>query len=322
MRVAVTGATGFIAQHLINELLQHGYQVRGTVRNIDRAKAEHRLLEQVDLFQCNLLSSENWQQAFSGCDALFHTASPVDIKGSEAELIGPAVNGTQHVLQAALAAGVSRIILTSSTAAIVNTEATIYDESNWSKPELCSPYAKSKTLAEQTAWQFVQQHPHMQLTVCNPSVVLGPLPSKNLPQSVEVIEALMSRRIPALVRYGFNMVDVRDVAKAHRLALENKTTINQRYLLTAEQLWLKEINQCLRQHFSAKGYKPSLIELPNCLVKAAAFFHPMAKMLAKDLNKKTLQNNSKAKRDLKLDFQNSEKTLIDTAQSLIDNGFI
>lgn len=323
MLVTVTGATGFIAQHIIKELLEHGYTVRGTVRDISKAKTSNPILANVELFQAELLSDSGWDEAFSGADAVFHTASPVIIDAEEASLIGPAVNGTKRVLHASTNARVKRIILTSSTAAIVNTDAEVYTEENWSQLERCSPYPKSKTLAEMAAWDFINALPEdnrPELVVLNPCVVFGPLLSNKIPQSVDLLQAILTRRMPAVPYFGFNLVDVRDVAIAHRLAFETPSASGNRYLLQSGHCWMEDIGKTLKAGFSDRGFRPPTKRIPYWLIWLAAKFHPMAKMALADIGLISNQSNSKAKAQLGWQPRDTKQTLIDTAQSLIDHG--
>jgi len=148
LNVVITGASGFIAQHIISELSFHDYSIVGTVRNIGSVDVTNTPLENIKLIEANLMEDEGWEEAFEGADAVIHTASPVLMDGTEEELIGPALDGTLRVLKAAAKAGIKRIVLTSSTAAIVNTDADVFTEEHWSDIDKCSPYPKSKTLAE------------------------------------------------------------------------------------------------------------------------------------------------------------------------------
>ena len=325
MKIIVTGATGFIAQHCINELEQNGYDVSGTVRDIDKARANNPSLTSLHLYQADLLNDAGWDEAMQGIDAVLHTASPVLMNGTEEQLIGPAVDGTLRVLKAATQAGVKRIVLTSSTAAIVNTDADVYSEENWSEPERCSPYPKSKTLAERAAWDFIASLPEEtrpELVVCNPCVVLGPPLSASTSSSIAIIEKLMNRKIPALPNIGFSVVDVRDVAIAHRLALETPAAAGNRYLLLTQFFWLRDIASLLQREFAEQGVRPTSRHLPDMLIKLAGLFHPFARSLAEDVGKRSRHNTSKAKEQLGWQPRDAEQTLIETGQALIERGLI
>lgn len=325
MLVAVTGATGFIAQHCIAELLSHGHTVQGTVRNIASATAHNKQLTGLKLFETDLLKDPGWSTAFEGVDAVFHTASPVILTAPEDELIGPAVEGTRRVLKAAAEAGVKRVVLTSSTAAIVNTDAEIYNEKHWSEIDKCKPYPKSKTLAERTAWDFVAslpEHQRFELVACNPCVVFGPPLSDHVSSSLSIIQKLMERKIPALPNIGFNLVDVRDVAIAHRLALETPHAAGNRYLLSSEFYWFKDISLTLHEAFSAQGFHPTTRELPNWLLWLAGLFHPLAKSAFEEVNKRSQHDTLKARSELGWSPRPVKETIVDTGASLITRGLI
>ncbi|CAA0103508.1 3 beta-hydroxysteroid dehydrogenase/Delta 5--_4-isomerase [BD1-7 clade bacterium] len=325
MKVVVTGATGFIAQHCIQELLSHRYTVVGTVRNIQRARQSCPILQKLDLVEADLLDDSGWVDAFDGADAVLHTASPVIIDGKEADLIGPAVEGTERVLRAAANAGVKRIVLTSSTAAIVNTDAEVYTEENWSEPERCSPYPKSKTLAERAAWQLIENLPEdtrPELVVCNPCVVLGPPLSAQVSSSVSIIQKLMNRRIPAMPNIGFSIVDVRDIAIAHRLALETPEAAGNRYLLSTEFYWLRDIAAELRKSFADQGIRPTRLKIPNLLIGFAARVHPFARTLADDLGQRSQHDTQKARQQLGWRPRPVKDTIIATGQALIDQKLL
>ena len=217
MKVLVTGAAGYIAGHCIRELLAHGHTVRGTVRDpSDDAKVAYlHKLGDIELVAADLTRDAGWSEAVAGCDAVMHTASPFFITDDESELIGPAVDGTLRVLKAAANAGIKRVVMTSSTAAIVNCTSDVYTEEQWSLPAECSPYPKSKTLAERAAWDFVEaQSPdeRLELVTCNPCLVLGPLLNKRMSLSLETVKRLLGREMPGVPHIGFSVVDVRDVA--------------------------------------------------------------------------------------------------------------
>ena len=325
MKVVITGATSFIAQHIINELLSHDHSVRGTVRNIDSADIANTPLENIELVEANLLEDDGWDKAFEGVDAVFHTASPVLMDVTEDELIGPAVEGTQRVLKAAAKAGVKRIVLTSSTAAIVNTDADVFTEAQWSEPDKCSPYPKSKTLAEKAAWDFIASLPEddrPELVTCNPCVVFGPVLSNKVSSSLTIIQKLMERSMPAVPGIGFSIVDVRDVAIAHRLALETPEAAGNRYLLMSEFYWLKDIAHLLSDTFKAQGFKPPTMRIPYPILWLVAQFNPMAKSVLNDVGKQTILDASKAKTELGWQPRQVKNSIIESAQSMVDRKLI
>jgi len=325
LNVVITGASGFIAQHIISELSFHDYSIVGTVRNIGSVDVTNTPLENIKLIEANLMEDEGWEEAFEGADAVIHTASPVLMDGTEEELIGPALDGTLRVLKAAAKAGIKRIVLTSSTAAIVNTDADVFTEEHWSDIDKCSPYPKSKTLAEKAAWEFIESLPkdsRPELVTCNPCVVLGPLLSNKISSSLTIIQNLMERSMPAVPGIGFSIVDVRDVAIAHRLALETEEAAGNRYLLMSEFYWLKDVAQLLSDTFKEQGFKPPTMRIPFPVLWFVAKFNPMAKSVLSDIGKRTILDASKAQTELGWKPRAVKNSIIETAQSMIDRGLI
>jgi len=326
MKVLVTGASGYIAGHCIRELLEHGHSVCGTVRDTsaDDKVAFLRELGEIELVAAELMSDDGWDEAVAGCDAVLHTASPFSLKADEESLVGPAVQGTTRVLRAAARAGVKRVVLTSSTAAIINTDAEIYTEEQWSDPEQCSPYPKSKTLAERAAWAFMdtKEARQMQLVVCNPCLVLGPLLGTRTSLSLSVVERLLKRQMPAVPNIGFSVVDVRDVATAHRLALETPEAAGNRYLLMSEFIWMREMSMMLKEEFSERGFRPPTMHLPYPILWLAARFDGSIKTILSDIGVRRTLDAAKAKSELGWKPRPVRESVIETGESLIAKGIV
>ena len=327
MKVLVTGAAGFVAGHCIQELLKHGYEVRGTVRDAGATEKVGYLstLGEVEMVEADLTADDGWDAAMVGCEAVLHTASPFFITDDESQLLGPAIDGTLRVLRAATEAGIRRVVLTSSTAAIVNTEAETYTEEQWSDPESCSPYPKSKTLAERAAWDFVNAQPEserLELVVCNPCLVLGPLLNDRASLSLQTVERLLGRKMPAVPKLGFSIVDVRDVAVAHRLALEKPDAAGNRYLLMSGHLWMRDMALVLEREFGSQGYRPPTMHLPYPLLWLVARFDPTARMVLPGIGERKVLDASKAKRELGWSPRPVEESVIHTGRSLIERGLV
>jgi dihydroflavonol-4-reductase len=323
MKVLVTGAAGYVGGHVIRELFEHGHTVRGTVRDLG---AEDKIgylkaLGDIELVAADLTVDAGWDEAVAGCDVVLHTASPFFLSDDESKLVEPAVEGTLRVLKAAHREGVKRVVLTSSAAAIVNTPAERYTEDQWSDVDTCSPYPKSKTLAERAAWNFVEDK-EMELVSCNPCLVLGPLQSDRLSLSVKVVERLLGRMLPAVPHLGFSIVDVRDVAIAHRLAMELPEAAGQRYLLMSGHLWMKEMSALLKECFGHQGFRPPTMGLPYPILWLAARFDAGARSVLPDVGKHKILDATKARTELGWTPRPVKESVLETGQSLVDRGIV
>ena len=227
-KVLVTGATGYIALHCIKQLLDKGYAVNGSIRSperknevIDALQKCNTSTENLNLFNFDLTSDEGWDEGMQGCDYLLHIASPLALQNYEEDyFVKPAVEGAMRALNFAKKHNVKKVVLTSSVAAIfeTGTEKVFYDENDWSDPNSSkiSNYAKSKTLAEKAAWDFVEQENNpFEFTVINPALVIGPSLSGDLGVSNTAIEMVVTGKMPVAIPIQFGFVDVRDVASAH-----------------------------------------------------------------------------------------------------------
>ncbi|MBQ75753.1 MAG: hypothetical protein CMQ20_12135 [Gammaproteobacteria bacterium] len=245
-KILVTGASGFIASHCILDLLQHGYAVRGTLRNLDRSEKlrdiiakHHSGASEIEFAEANLTSADGWAEAIDGCDGVFHVASPVSavLPKDSNELIEPARQGTVNVLTAAKNAGIKRVVLTSSAAAVTGSEKVserTYTCDDWSDPldSNLTAYSVSKTIAEKKAWEMAAGG-GSELAVINPVVVLGPALETDYGTSLELLYKLLTGELPLVPNVGYEIVDVRDVATLHRLAFEHPEAAGQRFLCAA-----------------------------------------------------------------------------------------
>lgn len=259
--VCVTGGSGYIASWLVKLLLQRGYTVKATVRNPDNLKKTQHLRalkgakERLHLFKADLLEEGSFASAVNGCEAVFHTASPVLLSASDpqSELVDPAVRGTLNVLRAcAKLPSIKRVVITSSMAAVVYTgrpltSGVVLDETWFSNPAICEEsklwYQLSKTLAEKAAWDFTNEK-GIDLVVINPGHVIGPLLQPTVNLSAEIIPNLI-KGVQLPFKY-FAFVDVRDVALVHILALENPSASG-RYCLVGETIHHHDVLKLLRK---------------------------------------------------------------------------
>jgi nucleoside-diphosphate-sugar epimerase len=337
--VLVTGATGYIAGHCIRELLEHGYRVRGTVRSLkDPSKTEHlrriarELGGSVELVEADLTSDRGWNEAVAGCTYVQHVASPFppEVPKDENELIGPAVGGATRVLQACAAAGtVKRVVMTSSVAAVAfghpQGDDRVRTEADWSVAEKCDPYPKSKTLAERAAWDLVAKLPpdrRFELAVINPGFVLGPLLNADQGTSGELIRKLMVRDMPACPEIGFAPVDVRDVATAHRLAMETPGAAGNRYICAGEHIWVQDIAKVLAAEFNPKGYRVPTGRLPYWVMWIIAWFDKAVNLALTFVGRKELVSAAKAQRELGWTMRPVRDSIIATAQTMIEQGVV
>jgi len=333
-RVLVTGATGFLAGHGIAELLAHGYAVRGTVRRLATADVAHlraageRAGREVELAGASLDADEGWAEAVRDCDYVWHMASPnpAGPPADESELIRPAVDGTLRVLEAAAASGtVRRVVLTSSTDAITRgygrSAVRLRTEADWTDPDRAAAYPRSKFFAERAAWDFARSG-GIELVTVNPALVLGPVLSAARRTSVELIQVLLAREVPAVPRLGFAVTDVRDVAVAHRLAMETAGAAGNRYIVAGEHLWLREMAAILAAEYRPRGYRVPTGPLPTPLLWLAARFDPRLKLTLSMAGIPQLVSAEKARTELGWQPRPARETILDTARSLIAHGLV
>jgi dihydroflavonol-4-reductase len=255
--IAITGITGFIAAHACQQLLSRGYAVRGTVRDKARVAATKLgsmtgAADRLSIVEADLLKPGGFAEAFAGADGVLHMASPytLESKNAQKELVDPAVQGTLQVLAAAAATpGLRRVVLTSSMAAVTDEpDGRILTEADWNtKSSLTrNPYYFAKAEGERAAWAFMEREkPHFDLVVINPFLVIGPSLTPGLNTSNHIIVEALTGVFPAIMELTWGMVDVRDVALAHILALENPAAAG-RYLCAAESITMRQLVETLK----------------------------------------------------------------------------
>ncbi len=326
--VTVTGASGFIALHCVRELLERGFRVRGTVRNAGATEPLRKALaplapgERLEFCEAELLSDHGWAEALRGARYVLHVASPLPKTPPkhEDELIRPAREGVLRVLAAARVAGVSRVVMTSSAAAVSSgrerTATHVFDEHDWS--DLSGPmtaYEKSKTLAEKAAWDFVREQGAPELVAINPTFVLGPSLTGADNTSNQIVAKLVRRELPGCPRLAFPLVDVRDVAKAHVLAMLTPAAAGERFLLVSATAWMKEIALVLAK----AGYRVPTRELPNFVVRFASLFDPTLRLVVNRLGKPALTSAEKAKTVLGWSGRSMRNMVLDTAKAVLEH---
>ena len=266
--VLVTGGSGYIAGFCIAQLLLDGWHVRTTVRSLAKADQVRANIAKIsagapsiEFFEADLNSDQGWDRAVAGIDFVLHVASPVtaiDPK-SDDELIRPARDGALRVLHAARDAGVKRVVMTSSIAAIVHghvARASAFTESDWTDETNradSGPYDRSKTIAERAAWSWRDaQGGTLELVTINPSFVIGPVLGRDFSASLEIVKKLLDGSVPSLPRFGFDLVDVRDIARLHLLAMTTRSAAGQRFIGSGDYYSLKEIAGVLKQGLGKK----------------------------------------------------------------------
>jgi len=337
-KVLVTGGSGFIGSHTILQLLSAGHEVRTTIRNLTREGEVRALLKEggaepgdrLKFFAADLMSDEGWDEAVSGCDYVLHVASPFPsgVPKDENDLIVPAREGALRVLRAAKKAGVKRVVLTSSFAAVgygKPPQAAPYDEKDWTDPTArgVSPYVKSKTIAERAAWEFVVKEGGPELAVVNPVAVLGPVLGRDYSTSILLVQRLMNGAMPGVPDISFGVVDVRDVADLHIRAMTDPAAKGERFIaISGDFMSIKEIAEILKANMGEAASRVPTKKLPNWLLRLAALRDPAVKSILPELGKHKHSTGAKAERVLGWRPRSREEATIATAESLLRLGLL
>lgn len=332
--VLVTGGSGYIAGETIRQLLAAGWTVHTTVRNLSR-EAELRALlggttDSLKFFAADLMADAGWAEAAAGCTHLCHMASPLPANApkDDDELIVPAREGALRALRAAKTAGIRRVVLTSSMAAVAyghgrtKSRFTEADWTNVSSPDAYA-YVKSKTLAERAARDWVAaEGGDMEFVTVNPVLVLGPLQSTDYSTSLEAIKKLLEGSIPGLPNFGFGVVDVRDVADMHLRCLTAPGMAGERFLCSGRFLWMKDIAAILKAGLGDAARKVPSRKLPNWLVRISALFDPLIRQVVGELGNEREADTSHARAKLGWTSRPEEETILDTARDMIRLGVV
>ena len=332
--VLVTGGSGFLGSWCVIELLRRGYRVRTTVRDLSReaevraaVAAEVDAADRLSVLAADLRDEGGWGQAVEGCEYVLHVASPFPpVQPDDPdELIVPAREGTLRVLKASLDAGVERIVVTSSVAAITGGRgrpSRPLTEEDWSDPDnpRLSPYARSKTIAERAAWDLMRERGETaKLATVNPGAILGPVLSDDRSYSLEAIERLL-RGVPGVPRIGFSFVDVRDVVDLELRAMTAPEAGGERFIAATPFLWMSEVAKVLRDRLGEAAAKVPKRTVPDLLVRGMAIFDPSIRSVTGQLGRKTELSGKKAEDLLGWSPRPAEETIVDCAHSLIDRG--
>jgi dihydroflavonol-4-reductase len=331
--VLVTGGTGFLGGWCVAELLKRGHEVRTTVRDLAREQAVRDAVAaagaqdgtRLTVHAADLTSDDGWAQAADGCRYVLHVASPfppVQPKDPD-ELIVPARDGALRVLRAAFAAGVERVVMTSSIAAVrsdrASSETTPFTEADWTDGNDTSrtPYVRSKTLAERAAWEHVRgAGAEDRLAVVNPGAIIGPALNDDHSYSLQAVERLL-KGMPAAPRLGFTFVDVRDVADLHIRAMTDPAAGGERFVCTDEFVWLADAGKILRERLGDQARKVPTRVAPDILIRAMAVFDPSVRSVIGDLGKHDWFSSAKARSTLGWATRPVADSIEETARSLL-----
>ncbi|WP_428926666.1 NAD-dependent epimerase/dehydratase family protein [Marinibacterium sp. SX1] len=338
--VLVTGATGYIARHIIRMLLDDGHHVVGSVRNlaaeaelrgaIGPALADPAALDRLRLVQLDLNADAGWDAAMQGIDVLMHTASPVP-NGKitvDDSFVTTAIGGTLRACKAAYAAGVRRMVVTSSMAAIMGADGhengEEFDESDWTVPDRphLNPYTKSKTLAERALWDWNQtEAPEARITAINPSFVMGPpLGTTQVPSSLNILARLLSGTDPALPDLSLPFVDVQDVARMHVLAIDMPQTEGKRYLSSENLMSFLELAALLRQDYPDRRIPNRLA--PKFVMKLIGLFKVEVRGIVANWGRRDAVSNTRARQDMGIEFSDATEAIRASARFLVDNDML
>jgi dihydroflavonol-4-reductase len=332
--VLVSGGSGYIAGFLIRQLVEAGWTVHTTIRNLAR-EAEVRDSIGTDnsklrFFAADLTSDAGWAEAMAGCSHVAHVASPLPANApkNDDELIVPARDGALRALKAAKAAGVKRFVMTSSMAAIAygqETRKAVFTEADWT--DVTSPdayaYVKSKTIAERAARDWVAaEGGDMEFCTVNPSLVLGPLQSGDFSTSLVAIQKLLEGSMPGIPNLGFGIVDVRDVADMHVRCLTAPNMAGERFICSGPFVMLEEVAAILREGLGPQARKVPKLKLPNWLVRIAARFDPVISQVVGELGKRRESPATHAREVLGWVPRPVEESILDTARDMIRLGIV
>lgn len=338
-KVLVTGGSGFVASHAILQLLAAEHEVCTTVRNLKKEDDVRAMLKaggaepgsRLSFFAADLEKDTGWPEAVSGCDYVLHVASPFPSSApkNDDELIIPARDGALRVLRASRAAGVKRVVLTSSFAAVGyghEPRETPFDESDWTNLNGAAvpAYIKSKTIAERAAWDFIaKEGGGLEFSVINPTGIFGPVLGPDYSSSIMMVKNLLDGAMPGCPRLYFGVVDVRDVADLHIKVMTHPLAKGERFIAVAGNcMSLHDIAKVLRTKMGTVARRVPRWQLPDWLVRLVARHNPLLKQAVPQLGKIRNASNEKAKRILGWNPRPNDEVIVATAESLAKFGLL
>lgn len=336
--VLVTGGSGFVGAHCVAHLLQAGYRVRTTVRALGREADVRAMLKtngtepggRLAVVAADLMSDEGWPEAVAGCDYVLHVASPFPAGAPrhEDDLIVPAREGARRVLRAARDAGVKRVVMTSSFAAVgysAKDPNEPYTEQDWTDPNAdVGAYVKSKTLAERAAWELIaKEGGDLELAVINPVGIFGPVLGPDYSSSIQLVERLLDGAMPGTPTRSFGVVDVRDVADLHLRAMTDPAAKGERFIAVAgESVTMHEMARILKARLGDVAAPVPTRERPNWLIRVESLLDASLEQVAPELGTSKKISNEKAKRVLGWSPRSNEEAIVATGESLVRLGLL
>jgi nucleoside-diphosphate-sugar epimerase len=333
--VLVTGGSGFLGGWCLVELLQRGYRARTTVRDLARESEVRAAVgtqvdarDRLDVVAADLTKDDGWADAVAGCDYVLHVASPfppAQPKDPD-ELIVPARDGTLRVLRASLAAGVKRIVLTSSVAAVRRpgpdsvANGRELTEDDWNDPDnpYSTPYTRSKTIAERAAWDFMRaEGAEDRLVTVQPGAIIGPVLGRDRSYSLQAVERMLTGKMPGLPRLGFSFIDVRDVAALEVGAMTAPEAGGQRLIAASTFLWFSDVATILREQLGPDARKVPRRGVPDFVVRVLARFDPELRSIVGELGHRTTYSVENARRRVGWTPRPMQETIVDCARSLL-----
>lgn len=319
----VTGGSGYLGTRLITDLLRAGTPVRTTVRSLDRVDAVREAVRRggaddsgLTFAVASLTEDDGWADAAAGTAGVYHVASPMIHSQDPDEVVPPARDGALRLLRAARDAGVPRVVLTSSFAAVGYSPKPLnaggareYDESDWTAPDTAGlpAYPLSKAVAERAAWDFIEaEGGDTELVVVNPTWIAGPTLTSDARSSLQAFSAMLGGQMPLAPRQRFGIADVRDVATAHVAAMTTPGAAGKRYLVLADGptiSWLG-VADTLHARFGALAAKAPTEEVPG------------------DELPPLVIHNERSKSELGMTYRSAEDTIVETVESMQALGML